>query len=181
MRESGQLRCWGRSNVKAETAYTLDAMSCAMESAIYVSSSQQTGHVAMTHQYIRSDSLARLPFAALASRLFRGDNVGSAGDARLTKPMCTERFVHTRTLPLRAVTCVRAYRKFEGLYNFTLLTASTNAAESSLQSRLDVSGVSYENGKRVTRAFLGSFGRNVRRVDARRPDPARPEARKAAP
>lgn len=164
VRESGQLRCWGRSNVKAETAYTLDAMSCAMESAIYVSSTQQTGHVAMTHQYIRSDNLARLPFAALSSRLFGSAKLGNAGDARLTKPVCTERFVHTRTLPLRAVTCVRAYRKFEGLYNFTLLTASTNAAESSLQSRLDVSGVSYENGMRVTRAFLGSFGRNIRRA-----------------
>ncbi|MCC2970323.1 serine protease [Massilia sp. IC2-476] len=162
VRESGQLRCWGRSNVKAETAYTSDLMSCAMESAIYVSSSQQTGHVSMTHQYIRSDNLARLPFAALASRLFRTGTLGE-GNERLTKPVCTEAFVHTRTLPLRAVTCVRAYRKFEGLYNFTLLTASTNAAESSLQSRLDVSGVSYENGMRVTRAFLGSFGRNLRR------------------
>ncbi len=166
VRESGQLRCWGRSNVKAQTAYTSDSMSCAMESAIYVSSTQQTGHVAMTHQYIRSDNLARLPFAALSSRLFGAAKLGNAGDARLTKPVCTERFVHTRTLPLRAVTCVRAYRKFEGLYNFTLLTASTNAAESSLQSRLDVSGVSYENGMRVTRAFLGSFGRNIRRPPA---------------
>ncbi|MCA1855058.1 serine protease [Massilia oculi] len=166
VRESGQLRCWGRSNVKAQTAYTLDAMSCAMESAIYVSSSQQTGHVAMTHQYIRSDNLARLPFAALASQMFRTDKLGSAWDRRLTKPVCSERFVHTRTLPLRAVTCVRAYRKFEGLYNFTLLTASTDAAESSLQSRLDVSGVSYENGMRITRAFLGSFGRSVRRAPA---------------
>ena len=166
VRESGQLRCWGRSNVKAETAYTSDLMSCAMESAIYVSSTQQTGHVSMTHQYVRSDNLTRLPFAALSSRLFRTDKLGSAGDERLTKPVCTERFVHTRTLPLRAVTCVRAYRKFDGLYNFTLLTASTNAAESSLQSRLDVSGVSYENGMRVTRAFLGSFGRNVRRGPA---------------
>ncbi|MEX5747100.1 serine protease [Massilia sp. X63] len=164
VRESGQLRCWGRSNVKAETAYTLDAMSCAMESAIYVSASQQTGHVSMTHQYIRSDNLARLPFAALASRLFGAGQQGSVIDTRMTKPVCTERFVHTRTLPLRAVTCVRAYRKFEGLYNFTLLAASTNAAESSLQSRLDVSGVSYENGMRVTRAFLGSFGRSVRRT-----------------
>ncbi|KFC76499.1 serine protease [Massilia sp. LC238] len=169
VRESGQLRCWGRSNVKAETAYTSDSMSCAMESAIYVSSTQQTGHVAMTHQYIRSDNLARLPFAALSSRLFGAAKLGNAGDARLTKPVCTERFVHTRTLPLRAVTCVRAYRKFEGLYNFTLLTASTNAAESSLQSRLDVSGVSYENGMRVTRAFLGSFGRNIRRAPAAAP------------
>lgn len=171
VRESGQLRCWGRSNVKAETAYTSDSMSCAMESAIYVSSQQQTGHVAMTHQYIRSDNLHPLPFAALASRLFRNTRLGSAGSERMTKPVCTEGFVHTRTLPLRAVTCVRAYRKFEGLYNFTLLTASTDAAESSLQSRLDVAGVSYENGMRVTRAFLGSFGRNVRRAPAPKDKP----------
>lgn len=163
VRESGQLRCWGRSNVKAETAYTSDSMSCAMESAIYVSSRQQTGHVSMTHQYIRSDNLNPLPFAALASRLFRAGRLGSTTDERMTKPVCTEGFVHTRTLPLRAVTCVRAYRKFEGLYNFTLLTASTDAAESSLQSRLDVAGVSYENGMRVTRAYLGSFGRNLKR------------------
>jgi serine protease Do len=163
VRESGQLRCWGRANVKAGTAYTLDAMSCSMESAIFVSAQQRTGHVAMSHQYIRSDNLAHLPFAALASRLFSVDRIGGAGDARLTKPVCTERFVHTRTLPLRAVTCVRAYRKFEGLYNFTLLTASTDAPESSLQSRLDVAGVSYENGVRVTRAFLGAFGRHVKR------------------
>lgn len=171
VRESGQLRCWGRSNVKAETAYTSDSMSCAMESAIYVSSQQQTGHVSMTHQYIRSDNLHPLPFAALASRLFRTTRLGSSADERMTKPVCTEGFVHTRTLPLRAVTCVRAYRKFEGLYNFTLLTASTDAAESSLQSRLDVAGVSYENGMRVTRAFLGSFGRNVRRAPAPRDKP----------
>jgi serine protease Do len=58
---------------------------------------------------------------------------------------------------------VRAYRKFEGLYNFTLLTASTDASQASLQSRLDVSGVSYENGMRVTRAYLGAFGRPVRK------------------
>lgn len=173
MRESGQLRCWGRSNVKAETAYTADLMSCAMESAIYVSSNQQTGHVSMTHQYIRSDNLAPLPFAALASRLFGAARVGAAPDGRLTKPLCTERFVHTRSLPLRAVTCVRAYRKFEGLYDFTLLTASVDAAESSLQSRLEVSGVSYENGMRVTQAFLGSFGRTIRRAPAAAPGGAR--------
>ena len=135
-----------------------------MESAIYVSARQQTGHVSMTHQYIRSDNLHPLPFSALAGRLFGSGRLGKSGDERMTKPVCTEGFVHTRTLPLRAVTCVRAYRKFVGLYNFTLLTASTNAAESSLQSRLDVTGVSYENGMRVTRAFLGSFGRNVKRA-----------------
>ena len=158
VRESEQVRCWGRSNVKAEATFTADTMACAMESAIFVSESQQTGHVSMTHQYVRSATLDAARFGALASTLFKADNLGTNKDARLTGPLCTEKFVKTKTLPLRAVTCVRAYRKFAGLYNFTLLTASTDDAHASLQSRLDVSGVSYENGMRSTRAFLAALG-----------------------
>ncbi|WP_296950154.1 serine protease [uncultured Massilia sp.] len=159
VRESQQLRCWGRSNFRAEAAYTLDSVSCAMEAAIYVSDSQQTGHVSMTHQYLRSASLHPLQFALLASERFRVDRLGASRDTRLTRPSCTESFVHTATLPLRAVVCVRAYRKFAGLYNFTLLTASTDDARASLQSRLDLAGVSYANGVRATRAFLAALGR----------------------
>ncbi|SHG56837.1 serine protease [Massilia sp. CF038] len=159
VRESDQVRCWGRSNVKAEATFTADTMACAMESAIFVSESQQTGHVSMTHQYVRTTTLDSVRFAVLASTLFKADNLGNNKDAHLTSPICTESFVKTKTLPLRAVSCVRAYRKFEGLYNFTLLTATTDDAKASLQSRLDVSGVSYENGMRTTRAFLDALGR----------------------
>lgn len=159
VRESEQVRCWGRSNVKAEATFNADTMACAMESAIFVSDSQQTGHVSMTHQYVRSAILDPVRFAVLASTLFKTDNLGSTKDRRMTGPMCTEKFVKTKSLPLRAVTCVRAYRKFAGLYNFTLLTASTDDARATLQSRLDLSGVSYENGVRTTRAFLEALAR----------------------
>ncbi|NHZ78327.1 serine protease [Massilia sp. CCM 8695] len=159
VRESEQVRCWGRSNVKAEATFNADTMACAMESAIFVSDSQQTGHVSMTHQYVRSAILDPVRFAVLATTLFKTDNLGSTKDTRLTGPMCTEKFVKTKSLPLRAVTCVRAYRKFAGLYNFTLLTASTDDARATLQSRLDVSGVSYENGLRTTRTFLEALAR----------------------
>jgi S1-C subfamily serine protease len=160
VRESQQLRCWGRSNFRAEAEFTLDAVSCAMEAAIYVSDTQQTGHVSMTHQVIRSSSLHPLQFAVLASSRFRVDSIGAARDTRLTRPACAEMFVHTATLPVRAVTCVRAYRKFAGLYNFTLLAASTDDPHASLQSRLDLAGVSYDNGLRATRAFLAALGRS---------------------
>jgi serine protease Do len=159
VRESEQVRCWGRSNVKAEASFTADTISCSMESAIYVSESQQTGHVSMTHQYVRSASLDKVRFAVLASTLFKVENLGSSKDTRMTGPSCTEQFVATRSVPLRAVTCVRAYRKFAGLYNFTLMTATTDDAKASLQSRIDVSGVSFENGMRTTRAFLQAIGR----------------------
>jgi serine protease Do len=159
VRESEQVRCWGRSNVKAEASFTADTISCSMESAIFVSESQQTGHVSMTHQYVRSASLDKVRFAVLASTLFKVDSLGSSKDTRLTGPSCTEQFVATKSVPLRAVTCVRAYRKFAGLYNFTVMTATTDDAKASLQSRIDISGVSYENGMRAARAFLESLGR----------------------
>jgi serine protease Do len=162
VRESEQVRCWGRSNVKAEASFTADTISCSMESAIYVSESQQTGHVSMTHQYVRSASLDKMRFAVLASTLFKVENLGSSKDTRMTGPSCTEQFVATKTVPLRAVTCVRAYRKFAGLYNFTLMTATTDDPKASLQSRIDVSGVSFENGMRSTRAFLEALGRGSR-------------------
>jgi hypothetical protein len=47
--------------------------------------------------------------------------------ANLTAPL-HEEFVKNKTLPLRAVLCVRAYRKFAGLYDFALLAASTDQA-----------------------------------------------------
>jgi S1-C subfamily serine protease len=160
VRESQQLRCWGRSNFRAEAEFTGDSVSCAMEVAVYVSDTQQTGHVSMSHTYLRSSSMHPLQFAALASNQFRVDRIGFSRDTRLTRPSCAEQFVHTASLPLRAVTCVRAYRKFAGLYNFTLLTASTDDGQASLQSRLDLAGVSFENGTRATRAFLSALGRS---------------------
>jgi hypothetical protein len=163
VRESQQLRCWGRSNVSLEAEFTADSVSCAMEVAVYVSDTQQTGHVSMSHYYLRSSGMHPLQFAALASNQFRVDRIGFSRDTRLTRPSCAEQFVHTATLPLRAVTCVRAYRKFAGLYNFTLLTASTDDGQASLQSRLDLAGVSFENGTRATRAFLSALGRSKRR------------------
>ena len=105
----------------------------------------------------------------LASSQFRVDRLGSSRDTRLTRPSCTEEFVQTATLPLRAVTCVRAYRKFAGLYNFTLLTASADDSRASLQSRLDLAGVSYQNGLRATRAFLSALGRAGPQIPAQGP------------
>jgi S1-C subfamily serine protease len=157
VRESEQMRCWGRSNVKADKPFTVDDASCAMESAIFVSGSLQTGQLSIRHQFLRGVGLDKLRFAQLASASFKNEHFGSNKDTRLTGPNCTEEFVKNKNLPLRAVLCVRAYRKFAGLYDFALLTATTDQGLMSLQSRLDARGVSYDNGMRVSRVFLESL------------------------
>jgi serine protease Do len=157
VRESEQMRCWGRSSVKADKPFTVDDASCAMESAIFVSGSLQTGQISIRHQFMRSNGLDQLRFAQLASASFKNEHFGSFKDSRLTGPNCTEDFVKSKNVPLRAVLCVRAYRKFAGLYDFALLTASTDHGLMSLQSRLDARGVSYDNGLRLTQVFLDSL------------------------
>lgn len=154
VRESDQMRCWGASNVKSDKPFMMDNTNCAMESAIFISGALQTGQVSIRHQYLRSTALGAARFAALASSSFKNESLGSFKSTHLTGPSCTEQFIKNRNLPLRAVMCLRAYRKFPGLYDFTLLAASTDSAKTSLQSRFDASGVSYENGMRSSKAFL---------------------------
>lgn len=163
VRESEQMRCWGRSNIKADKPFTVDITNCAMESAIFVSGALQTGAIGIRHQFMRSAGLDRLRFAQLSSASFKNENFGDYKSGRLTGPQCTEMFVDNGKLPLRAVLCVRAYRKFDGLYDFSLLTSSTDDGLMNLQSRLDARGVSYENGMRATRGFLDALARGSRK------------------
>jgi serine protease Do len=158
--ESDQLRCWGWSNSKQNKPYQVDQVSCAMESAIFVSGQLQTGRVAIRHKIIHSTELGSFRFSTLASNLFKNQGgFGSHKDLSHTPPHCIEEFVNNEKLPMRAVICVRAYRKFPELYDFTLLTASTDERQMSLQSRVDTIGVSYENGLRISRIFLEGISR----------------------
>jgi serine protease Do len=159
VRESDQMRCWGQSSDKPDNPYTVEQIKCSMESGIYVSGEMQTGHMSIQHEFTRSTKLDALRFSSLSAKSFKNEHFGSHKDRRLTGPVCTEQFVTNGKLPMRAVLCVRAYRKFTGLYDFAVLTDSTDADLKNLQSRLDIKGVSYENGLRVSRIFLESIGR----------------------
>lgn len=159
VRESDQVRCWGRSTAKPDQPYAVDQVTCSMESALFVSGQLQTGLLSISHTFTRSIGLGALRFSGLASDSFKRNTVGGYKNQHLTGPQCAERFVANQSMPMRAVLCVRAYRKFAGLYDFALISASTDESLMSLQSRLDVNGVSYENGLRVSRLFLESLGR----------------------
>lgn len=160
--ESDEMRCWGQSTQRPENPYTLELISCSMDSAVYVSNELQTGRLFISHTVTRSTGLGALRFSALAAAAFERESFGSHKDRNLTDPACTEQFLAGEDLSMRTVLCVRAYRKFAGLYDFSVLTATTGESLMNLQSRLDVNGVSYENGLRISRMFLESISREKR-------------------
>jgi hypothetical protein len=130
-----------------------------MESPIFVTEELQVGYVSIRHQHVKAKTLGNLRFSALQSRSFENEQFGGNKDKNITAPMCKEQFISNNKLSLRALLCVTAYREFEDLYNFSLLTATTDQSLESLQSRLNISGVNYENGLQISTAFLNSLAR----------------------
>ncbi len=159
VRESEQLRCWGSADTRGRQGFVSDRIQCAMESRIFVSNELQTGHISIQHTLLQRTELDAWRFARVARDSFDGQIHRFARNTQMSGPECTEAFIDPANISLRAVLCFSAYNKFEGLYNLTLLTLSTDNPDNSLQSRLGVSGISYDNGLRLSRLFLASLSR----------------------
>ncbi len=157
--ESDQMRCWGRSDEQADNTIATDTVECLMDSSLFISEHLQMGAISLRHQLIQNRRLNAIRFSRVVSASFKNEAFGNARDTRVSPPQCQEMFIQNAWLPMRAVLCVRAYRQFQGLYDFSLLTSSTNRSLSNLQSRFDTFSVSYDNGLRINKLLLEALGK----------------------
>lgn len=165
VRESDQVRCWGNTDSSAKKAYTIASINCSMESAIFVSGELQTGHISMHHKYAHNKKLNAMQFAQLATNLFNSQVYSTAKSETITPAACTENFIKHNNISLRALVCAEAYHKFKELYDFTLITASTDSSDTSLQSMINIQGVSYSNGMKLVSQFLQGIDRTTETGD----------------
>lgn len=159
VRESDQVRCWGDSDDGSDKKVSSASIQCAMESEIFVSDTMQTGHISMSHSYMRNKKLNSWQFARLSGQRFAHQVYSSAYSNVLTPAACTENFVQLQNVKMRVQVCTEAYHKFAGLYDFTLITASSDDARSSLQSMMNIRGVAYETGMKLINEFLSNLSR----------------------
>jgi serine protease Do len=159
VRESEQVRCWGSSDAKADKAFSTSKMNCEMESAVYVADDLQTGHIGIDHRFYATTQLHPLRFTRLMKQFLANQVTGDTRSKIFTTPHCAEQFIANKAFSARAVVCVSTLQKFADLYYFTLLLASTDEAQMSVQTRLDLRGVSFANGQKFIRAFLQSYAK----------------------
>ena len=105
----------------------------------------------------------------------------SRNDPRLTAAQCVERQVaspgappsgkdQTPTqagLPLKAVICLRAYKKLEGLFDLSVLVATLDSATLGAQGRFDAHGVSAASAERLARHYLDGYAWTALKNDSR--------------
>jgi serine protease Do len=151
------MRCWGSGSSADEQGLQMQRTQCRMEHALFISESLQTGYFGVTEEVYDGSKLGALRFSAIYSASFRNERLGGP-DRDRTAPYCKEDFVQQKDgPPLRAVACLRAYRKLEGLFDLTVLVTNVDAPTEGALGRFDARGVSFANATQLTRHYLQGF------------------------
>jgi S1-C subfamily serine protease len=149
------LKCWGDTPHDPEVPYTVTNYQCSSEEDIFLSSRHRTGVVAFLHQHATSQKLGAVRFSALYSALFAQDpDTVEATREDVTNFRCKSDFVDVGGLPVRAAMCLRAYKRFPGLYDLVLRAATVNAGTSGVDTSLTLAGFTAENARRVAQRYL---------------------------
>ncbi|MFG6489853.1 serine protease [Roseateles sp. BYS78W] len=150
------MRCWGSSTAADAKGLDFERSQCRMDHALFVSGSLQTGWLDMSHEAYDGSKLGALRFARQYSNSFRNERLGGPDKSR-TAPYCKEQFVDRDGLPLRAVVCLRAYRKLEGLHDLSILVTTVDDATQGALGRFDARGVSFDNALKLAAHYLEGF------------------------
>jgi len=150
------MRCWGRGTSADTKGLEFQRSQCRMEHAVFVSGDMQTGYLSMSHEAYDGDKLGPIRFAKQYSGSFRNERLGR-DDKDRTAPFCKEEFVERDGLPLRAVACLRAYRKLKGLHDLSVIVTTVDASTEGALGRFDARGVSFDNALKLTAHYLEGF------------------------
>ncbi|MBB4844835.1 S1-C subfamily serine protease [Paucibacter oligotrophus] len=151
------MRCWGRGTPADAKGLDFQRSQCRMEHALFINGGLQTGYLSMSHEVYEGEKLGVLRFAKQYSASFRNERMGRDDKVR-TAPFCKEEFVSREGLPLRAVICLRAYRKLPGLHDLSVLVTTVDASTQGALGRFNAAGLSFDNALKLSAHYLEGFG-----------------------
>lgn len=156
------MRCWGSTSPSEERHLQFERSDCVMDSAVFISGSLNTGTLSVRHEAYEGSKLGALRFARMYSDSFRNEGFRSGRAA--TAPHCKERFIDRDGLALRSIVCLAALKRFEGLFNLSVLTATIDHATQGVQGRLDARGIDFDGAMKLTEHYLQGFSLNAQAV-----------------
>lgn len=153
------MRCWAHETNEAKLFFSVRSYNCMGHSDLYVGQGINTGSVLFESMLYQGEKLDAFRFGRLLQKAYgRQDESGyDIQRKHFSKYECTDSVVDLNGMPARAALCLRAYRKFAGLYDFNLRVVSLRESKRAMVTRLNLSGVSYEDGMRMVRHYMGAL------------------------
>ena len=155
-------RCWGDGRDRnSKSKLDFERSDCSIDSHVFAGDFN-TGNIHVRYEAYDGSRMNALQFAAIYSRSFSNESFAAHGQRLKTAVECSEQYVQSRGMTLRAVLCLSAYRKLAGLHDLSLLVATVNLPTHGVQARLDATGVSFDNAMKLARLYLDSFSWEAR-------------------
>jgi hypothetical protein len=151
------MRCWGSSDPSRTGGLDVERSNCVMDTRIFVGD-YTTGAISVRHESYDGSKLGTMRFAARHAAAFRNEDFSRLRSEHQTKPQCHEDFVDRGGLPLRAVVCLRAYKKLTELYDVSVLVATLDQTQAGVQGRFDAQGLSFANAQKLAKHYLEAYG-----------------------
>jgi hypothetical protein len=154
------MRCWGSTSPETQKYMRFERSDCVMNHSVYATPQLRAGMINVRHESYDGERLGTLRFAQEYSASFANENFGNGFAA--TAPRCKEGFTDRDGLTLRTVACISALKRFEGLFNLSVLTTTVDHPTQGVQGRLDAVAVDFANALRLTEHYLQGFGWNTK-------------------
>jgi hypothetical protein len=147
------INCSASGNPETEDPVQMVQIRCNGKAGLYVQQGHYSGDLKFAHYVLTSDTLDSWRFASRLSSLTL--TMGRFGLPRHVGPYaCQDRIVGLKGFDAGLLVCARRYRKFEGLYDFTVRISSLNASKQGFASHLDIHGVAFEPGMKFIRRYV---------------------------
>lgn len=150
------MQCWANESTDTKLLFNVRTNSCQGSSDVYVGQGIEMGSVLFESMRYQSEKLGSFRFSRVLQRDYgRNDGFGQDSQRKhYSKFECTDSAIDLNGMPAKAALCTRAYRKFKGLYDFSLRVVSLRESKRALVTKLRLKGVTYDDGLRMTRHYL---------------------------
>jgi S1-C subfamily serine protease len=134
----------------------VEVISCRIPSQLSVQSGLPVAGLSIQHRVVRSIGLHPLQFERQVNRI-AADTPRLGLPAHVAPFACHDGLVSLDGFDARISTCVRQYRLFPDLYDFSVTVVSLDDESQALVSRLTLQGVAFDAGERILKRFLGAL------------------------
>jgi serine protease Do len=147
-------KCWANGREGEQLRYQRDTVDCNLRSSVYVRGNLQTGTISLQHTVLLNQKLATPQFLEVKhSKSNHFTYLPVRGE--LSAAECNGVYTQPAKYVYRITTCLRSYRKFEGIYDYTVFAVQVDDANERQESILRLQGFSFEHAQNLMRLFVG--------------------------
>jgi serine protease Do len=147
------VECHATGDPAPDQPVQVERVTCDAKSSVYLGRNLHTGGLTFQHQVMGTDTLDAWRFAY---RMQEAKTPSSAfSPPRQLAPFaCQQHNVELDGFTANATVCLRAYRKFEGIYDLYVRVVSKNAPRRGFVSNLSLTGVAADRALAFARTYL---------------------------